>query len=67
MAYYFAIVGTKDNPLFTHEFGTSRGPSGNGQSQFRDDAKHMNQFIIHSALDIAEEVQFTNGTMYVLS
>lgn len=62
MSYYFAIVGTKDNPLFEHEFGTSRG-GGDGVARFREEARHMNQFIVHSSLDIVEEVQWGGGQM----
>lgn len=65
MSYYFAIVGTKDNPLFEHEFGTSK-QGGDGQSRFSDQARHLNQFILHSSLDVVEEVQWNNGQMYVL-
>ena len=64
MSYYFAIIGTQDNPLFEHEFGTSR-QGGDGQSRFAEQASHMNQFIVHSSLDIVEEVQWGNGQMCV--
>ena len=64
MSYYFAIVGTQDNPLFEHEFGTSK-QGGDGQSRFNEDLRHLNQFILHSSLDIAEEVQWSHGNMYV--
>ncbi|KAI9681939.1 MAG: TRAPP subunit [Bathelium mastoideum] len=64
MSYYFAIVGTKDNPLFEHEFGTSK-QGGDGIARFRDEARHMNQFIVHSSLDIVEEVQWGSGQMYL--
>jgi hypothetical protein len=57
MSYYFTIVGTKDNPLFEHEFGTSK-PGGDGTAKFREEAAHMNQFIVHAALDMVEEVQW---------
>lgn len=66
MSYYFAIIGTQDNPLFEHEFGTSK-QGGDGLSRFSDQARHLNQFILHSALDVAEEVQWNNGQMYVFS
>lgn len=62
MSYYFCIVGTKDNPLFEHEFGTSK-QGGDGIARFRDEARHMNPFIAHSSLDIVEEVQWANGAM----
>lgn len=64
MSYYFAIIGTQDNPLFEHEFGTSK-QGGDGQSRFSDQARHLNQFILHSALDVVEEVQWNNGQLYV--
>ncbi|KAK7924133.1 hypothetical protein PG985_006187 [Apiospora marii] len=64
MSYYFAIVGTQDNPLFEHEFGTSK-QGGDGMSRFNEAARHMNQFILHSSLDIVEEVQWGTGQMYL--
>lgn len=64
MSYYFAIIGTQDNPLFEYEFGTSK-QGGDGQARFPDDAHHLNQFVLHSSLDIVEEVQWTNGQLCV--
>ncbi|KPM36260.1 hypothetical protein AK830_g10314 [Neonectria ditissima] len=64
MSYYFAIVGNQDNPLFEYEFGTSK-QGGDGQSRFTDQVRHLNQFILHSSLDIAEEVQWSHGQMYL--
>ncbi|KAI9762223.1 MAG: hypothetical protein M4579_000546 [Chaenotheca gracillima] len=64
MSYYFAIIGTKDNPLFEHEFGTSK-QGGDGIARFPEQARHMNQFIVHSSLDIVEEVQWGTGQMYL--
>ncbi|KAK4190131.1 transport protein particle 20 kDa subunit [Podospora australis] len=64
MSYYFAIIGTKDNPLFEYEFGTSK-QGGDGQPRFSEHARHFNQFIIHSSIDIVEEVQWTNGQLYL--
>lgn len=64
MSYYFAIVGAQDNPLFGYEFGTSK-QGGDGQSRFTDQLRHLNQFILHSSLDIAEEVQWSTGQMSV--
>lgn len=61
-----AIVGTKDNPLYTLEFGTSKS-GGDGLAKFREDQRPMNQFILHSSLDIVEELQWTSGTMYLKS
>lgn len=66
MSFYLAIIGTKDNPLFEHEFGSSK-QGGDGIARFPEQARHMNQFIVHSSLDIVEEVQWGNGQMYALS
>ncbi|RKF54089.1 Transport protein particle 20 kDa subunit [Golovinomyces cichoracearum] len=64
MSYYFAIIGTKDNSLFEYEFGTSK-QGGDGIARFPEQARHMNQFIVHSSLDIVEEVQWGTGQMYL--
>jgi hypothetical protein len=64
MSYYFAIIGTQDNPLFEYEFGTAK-QGGDGIARFPQEARHMNQFIVHSSLDIVEEVQWGSGQMYV--
>ena len=66
MSYYFTIIGTRDNPLFELDFGTSK-VGGDGVARFKEEAKYMNQFIVHAALDVVEEVQWTNKEMYVLS
>lgn len=62
MSYYFVVIGTQDNPLFEHEFGTSK-QGGDGQSRFSEESRHMNQFIVHSSLDIVEEVQWGTSQM----
>lgn len=59
MSYYFVIIGTLDNPLFEQEFGTSKA-GGDGVSRFREEARHMNQFIVHAALDMVEDIQWGN-------
>ncbi|KAK3677038.1 TRAPP subunit [Recurvomyces mirabilis] len=64
MSYYFTIIGTRDNPLFELDFGTSK-VGGDGVARFREEAKYMNQFIVHAALDVVEEVQWTNKEMYL--
>ncbi|KAF2155754.1 Sedlin [Myriangium duriaei CBS 260.36] len=64
MSYYFSIIGTRDSPLFEYEFGTSKA-GGDGAARFREEARHMNQFIVHSSLDIVEEVQWGNNGLYL--
>jgi len=62
MSYYFAIIGTKDNPLFEFEFGTSKS-GGDGQARFSQEQRRLNQFVVHASLDLVEEVQWTSGQM----
>ena len=63
MSYYFAIIGTQDNPIFESEFGTSK-QGGDGLPRFSDQSRHLNQFILHSSLDVVEEVQWNNGQLW---
>lgn len=84
MSFYFAIIGTKDNPIYECEFGTSKqGGDGNARvftlplrvyegrgpdrahAQFHEDQRPMNQFILHSSLDIVEEMQWTQRELYL--
>lgn len=62
--YYFAIVGTNDNPLYETELSSSSKSTSNFDASTKDDHRHLNQFIIHSALDVVEEVQWNNQTPY---
>jgi hypothetical protein len=64
MSYYFAIIGTKDNPLFEYEFGTSKS-GGDGVARFPEAARQLTQFIVHSSLDMVEEIQWAGGQMYL--
>ncbi|MCJ1452876.1 TRAPP subunit [Mycoblastus sanguinarius] len=64
MSYYFCIVGTRDQPLFELEFGTSK-QGGDGIARFSQEARHMNPFIVHSSLDLVDEMQWTNNQMYL--
>lgn len=66
MSFMLAIVGTKDNPIYQLEFGTSKS-GGDGRPTFREDQRSMNQFILHSSLDIVEEVQWTTQLCYLKS
>ncbi|OAC98767.1 hypothetical protein MUCCIDRAFT_149330 [Mucor lusitanicus CBS 277.49] len=58
--YYFAIVGATDNPIYETEIVPSSRSSA-------DDHKHLNQFIIHAALDVVEEYQWNTTAMYLKS
>ncbi|KAI8583199.1 hypothetical protein K450DRAFT_224691 [Umbelopsis ramanniana AG] len=63
--YYFAIVGTKDSPLYETELTSSSKAASNFDTTPKDDHRHLNQFIIHSALDVVEEVQWNNQALYL--
>ncbi|CAG8448170.1 4685_t:CDS:2 [Diversispora eburnea] len=68
MSYYFVIVGTKDNPIYELEFGTSGIKSGNIDSNLKkDESRHLNQFIVHSALDLVEEMQWNKFNDWLVS
>ncbi|KAK9457217.1 Sedlin [Dipodascopsis uninucleata] len=64
MSFYLAIIGTKDNAVYSLEFGTFR-QGGDGVSKFSSDMKQLCPFIVHSSLDIVEEVQWASNTMYM--
>jgi len=66
MSYYFAILSPLDSPVFELTFGTSK-QGGDGIARFKntDTSRYMNQFIVHASLDVVEEVQWLNSSMYV--
>ncbi|OZJ05713.1 hypothetical protein BZG36_01420 [Bifiguratus adelaidae] len=64
-SFYFAIVGTNDHPLYETEITPSSRPSSAVDSLKRDEHRHLNQFIVHSALDIVEEVQWNTQNLYL--
>ncbi|KAF2646151.1 Sedlin [Massarina eburnea CBS 473.64] len=61
MSYYFTIFSPTDTPLYTHDFGTSRS-GGDGIPHFTSSERALAPFILHSALDIVEEVQWGAST-----
>jgi trafficking protein particle complex subunit 2 len=61
MSYTFTILSPTDTPLFTHEFGTSRS-GGDGIARFTTAERQQIPFILHSSLDIVEEVQWGPST-----
>ncbi|KAI5299110.1 TRAPP subunit [Ascosphaera pollenicola] len=66
MSYYFTILSPTDAPLFSLAFGTSKaGGDGIARFRFPDSSRYMNQFMIHASLDILEEIQWTNGALYL--
>ncbi|KAJ3189163.1 Trafficking protein particle complex subunit 2 [Gaertneriomyces sp. JEL0708] len=60
---YFVIVGTTDNPLYEAEWGPqTRSGDGSGK---KDEHKHLNQFIVHAALDVVDDLVWTTNSMYL--
>eukprot|EP00245_Coleochaete_scutata_P007460 TRINITY_DN22877_c0_g1_i1.p1 TRINITY_DN22877_c0_g1~~TRINITY_DN22877_c0_g1_i1.p1 ORF type:complete len:136 (+),score=32.22 TRINITY_DN22877_c0_g1_i1:128-535(+) len=52
----FVIVGKNDNPVYDCEVGG--GPK-------KDEASHLHQFILHAAVDIVQDVEWTTNYMYL--
>lgn len=51
MPYYFAIINSHDNPVYEAEFSSLN-------SSFPPELKELNPFIIHSSLDILDDLQW---------
>lgn len=66
MSYYLAIIGTTDSPIYECEFGTHR-QGGDGTSKFSPEMKELNPFIIHSSIDIVEDIQWQTNQLYLKS
>lgn len=66
MSYYFVIISPTDTPLFELTFGSSKA-GGNGVAHFRngESSRYMNQFVVHAALDVVEEVQWLTPNMWL--
>lgn len=58
MPQYFAIIGSKDNPVYEAEFTTQQGQQGQLQQGFPQNLKELNPFILHASLDIIEDLQW---------
>uniref|UniRef100_A0A7S4C1V6 Trafficking protein particle complex subunit n=1 Tax=Chrysotila carterae TaxID=13221 RepID=A0A7S4C1V6_CHRCT len=56
--YMFVMVGKDDIPVYESEFF-------NSSTQRREDTSHLNQFIIHAALDMVDDLVWGTQNMYL--
>lgn len=66
-SYYFAIIGTRDNPIYELELSSfkSSAKSVPGESQFSPKIKELLPFITNSSLDLIEDAQWTTGGFHL--
>uniref|UniRef100_A0A7S4S5I9 Trafficking protein particle complex subunit n=1 Tax=Alexandrium monilatum TaxID=311494 RepID=A0A7S4S5I9_9DINO len=50
------IVGKEDHPIYEADLSSSG---------YREDSPHLDQFVIHAALDVVDEVVWTTGSMFL--
>ncbi|CAH8619840.1 unnamed protein product [Dicrocoelium dendriticum] len=60
--FYFVMVGHHDEALFEYEFSSDRGSENKV-----DDHRHLNQFVAHAALDVIDDLSWTNGNTFLKS
>lgn len=67
MNSYFVIIGSKmDNPIYEVDFGSgSTAARGGTNATLTQNLGHLNQFIIHSSLDIVDEVFWGTQSNYL--
>lgn len=58
--YTFVLVADGDTPVYEAEFQSTQKKDG-------PDTSHLNQLIIHAALDMVDETMWTTNTMYGLA
>eukprot|EP00033_Pygsuia_biforma_P003180 GCRY01003489.1.p1 GENE.GCRY01003489.1~~GCRY01003489.1.p1 ORF type:complete len:150 (-),score=5.93 GCRY01003489.1:476-925(-) len=65
--YIFVIVAKDDTPVFQAEYNySSKGnpsPIYKTQDDKRENNSHLSEFILHSSLDIVDELQWFNSSM----
>ena len=56
MKGYFVIVSATDKPMFER-------PVGSLASEQKDETRHLQQFVAHSALDAVDQMMWKNKDM----
>lgn len=63
MSYYFAILGSTNEPIYELDIGTYR-QNGDGSTNFPEEINELKQFITNASLDILENVQFKSNQIF---
>lgn len=63
MSYYFAIIGTDDQPIYELEAGTYK-QGGDGIARFHQEVRELNPYILHASLDIIEDLQWKSNSIF---
>lgn len=66
-SYYFAIIGTRDNPIYELELSSFKSPTKSvpGQSHFSPKIKELLPFITNSSLDLIEDAQWSTSNFHL--
>lgn len=64
MSYYLALLSRQDKPIYELKFGSSR-QGGDGQPHFDKAMDDLTPFVVHAALDVVDDVQWTTPAMYL--
>lgn len=66
---YFVIVGTNDAPIFEMETKSDNSVFKNPISDYlrclQKEENHLNQFMVHSALDLVDDIMWTTNNSYL--
>lgn len=63
MSYYFAILGSTNEPLYELDIGTYK-QNGDGTTNFPEEINELKQFIANASLDVLENIQFRSNQIF---
>lgn len=64
MSYYLAIIGTTDSPVYEAELGSLKAGN-DGVPKFSSELRELQPFIVHSSLDLVEDLQWRTNALYL--